>query len=338
MITTLISLYAAGTLLGSNPGPLPGHTMPWSDSSLLETTAIPSKDPLTIAPVIKAKAAIAVDLSNGLILYEKNIHESLPIASITKLMTATIILEDNNLKDVVTVPKNIAKVIGSKIWLAPGEKITVENLLYAVLINSGNDAATALAEYNSDTIDKFAEKMNQKSQELGLTSTLFYNPTGLDEEEPKKETTAETAKQEADLQNNLTQQLTQQSEQSKTGNAEIIPKDNHSTAFDLTILGRYAYGKSFVRRAVSKKEYEISSTDGRLQHKLKTTNDLLNSYLKVLGLKTGTTEQAGECLVAIIENDNGNDILTVVLNSPNRYSETKVLADWVFRAYQWPKK
>ena len=108
-----------------------------------------------------------------------------------------------------------------------------------------------------------------------------------------------------------------------------------STAYDLALLSRYAYGKSFVRRAVVKKEMDISSTDSRTKHQLKNTNELLGSYLKILGLKTGTTDEAGECLIAIIEDEKGNDILTVVLNSPERYTETKLLADWIFKAYRW---
>ena len=111
--------------------------------------------------------------------------------------------------------------------------------------------------------------------------------------------------------------------------------ENYSTAYDLSILGRYAYSKNFIRRAAIIKDMEVSSTNGRLTHKLKSTNDLLGSYLKVLGLKTGTTDLAGECLVAIIENNKGNDILTVVLGSSSRYTETKLLADWVFRTFNW---
>lgn len=324
MITTLISMYAAGTLMGNNlPSSIP-HTMPWTDNKVLESSAVPQKNPKNIAPVIKAKSALAIDLQNGVILYEKNVHEILPIASITKLMTAIIILEENNPQEVLKVSKNAAKTGGSKIWLAQDEKITVENLLYAILINSANDAATALAEYNSKTAEDFVAKMNKKSKDLGLTSTWFFNPTGLD---GNPETSPpEPSSTEPDNQSKLIKPAL-----SKTENA----KNNSSTAYDLALLGHYAYGKSFVRRAVVKKDYEIESTDGNLKHPLKTTNELLKSYLKVLGLKTGTTDEAGACLIAIIENNEGHDILTVVLNSPNRYNETKILADWVFRSYTW---
>ena len=355
MIATLISLYAAGTLAFSDTTATSPHTMPWNDQTALEATPVPVKDPAEIAPVIKAKAAIAVDLKNGLILYEKNIHQSLPIASLTKLMTVVIILEENNLKDVAEVSRKTSQTEGSKIWLAPGEKITVENLLYGALINSANDAAMALAEFNSDSIDKFVEKMNERARDLGLIATTFVNPTGLiNPPEPANGQAVNTggssgnqsdgsASQRASIQIiDTSQNLTQETLQSADSPAALLgidnvqnPSQNYSTAYDLTLIARYAYGKSFVRRAVVKKEMEITSVNGKTTHKLKNTNELLNSYLNVLGLKTGTTDEAGECLIAIIENEQGHDILTVVLNSPSRYSETKILADWVFRAYKW---
>jgi D-alanyl-D-alanine carboxypeptidase (penicillin-binding protein 5/6) len=324
MISTLISLYAAGSLIGGDvTANNSQHTMPWNETVQLEATRVPEKNPANIEPVIDAESAIAVDLKNGIILYEKNIHEKLPIASLTKLMTVVVILEENNIRDTATISYLVTKIPGSKIWLAEGEKITIENLLYASLINSANDAATALAQYNSDNIDIFVEKMNQKSKELGLTSTLFINPTGLDEEMDAKDPRIQDYKKksayivEPEDENGLT------------------TVTNSSTAYDLALLGRYAYGKSFVRRAVVKKELEIASNNEFLRHNLKNTNDLLDSYLKVLGLKTGTTDVAGECLIAIVENESGDIILTVVLNSKQRYTETKILADWVFRSYTW---
>lgn len=332
MITALFSLYSAGILMTNDVQPTTPHLMPWDANQIIENSEIPKKDPIYIAPVINAKAAIAVDLKNGYILYEKNIHNNLPIASLTKLMTAIIVLEENNTSDVVKVTKNATRIDGSKIWLAPDEKITVENLLYAALIPSANDAAMALAQYNGDSIPAFVSKMNKKSEELGMVSTFFVNPTGLREDEdpnevkPKTTSSKKSGQDTQELINPITLLNSKQIEK---------PRENISTAYDLTLLARYAYGKSFIRRAAVKKELEISSTSGALTHKLKNTNELLSSYLHVLGLKTGTTDEAGECLISIIEDDNNHQILTVVLNSPSRYTETKVLADWVFRSYHW---
>jgi len=325
MISTFLSLYAAGTLMTNDLPTSTPHVMPWNENVLLETTAVPEKREENIAPVIDAKAAIVVDLNNGLILYEKNIHEPLPIASLTKLMTAIIILEENDNTEVVKISRNVSQTEGSKIWLAEGEKITVENLLFAALINSANDAAVALAEHNSGSVDAFVTKMNNRTTEIGLLNTNFINPTGLDEDPPIQPTNT----------------TPDESNEETTDSTEIVETEtpsvqsNYSTAYDLTLLGRYAYGKSFVRRAVTKKELEIASTNEGLTHKLKNTNELLGTYLNVLGLKTGTTDTAGACLIAIIENEDGNNILTIVLNSPARYSETKLLADWTFRTYIW---
>lgn len=330
MISALLSLYAAGTLMTNDLPTVTPHVMPWNENVLLETTAIPQKRTENIAPVLEAKAAIVVDLSNGLILYEKNIHEPLPIASLTKLMTVVIILEENNPTEVVTVSKNVSKTPGSKIWLAEGEKITVENLLYASLINSANDAAMALSEHNSGSTEEFVVKMNDRAKELGLINTNFVNPTGLDEEITQIPNPATSASDQSEVAS------TPAAEPASTPATEPAAITNNiSSAYDLTLLGRYAYGKSFVRRAVTKKELEIASTNEVLTHKLKNTNELLDSYLNVLGLKTGTTDTAGECLIAIIENEDGNNILTIVLNSPSRYTETKLLADWTFRTYIW---
>jgi len=342
MITTLLSLYATGTLIFSDLAAIP-HVMSWNNQSALQSTFIPRKDPTRVAPVIKAKAAIAVDLNNGLILYEKNIYTPLPIASLTKLMTVLIILEENNLKEIVTVSKQAAQTEGSTIWLVPNEKMTIENLLYATLINSANDAAVALAEYNSDTVEKFVEKMNNKAKQLGLIATKYINPTGLNQTAANSNQDATFSNQNKTTEQNNNQETVKTSPDINNLQQTIgiikAPQNketqNISTAYDLTLLAKYAYGKSFVRRAAVKKDMAISSTDGITIHKLKNTNELLNSYLKVLGLKTGTTDEAGECLIAIIENDQGHDILTVVLNSPSRYAETKLLADWVFKAYKW---
>ena len=189
MISTFLSLFTAGTLMTNDVPAAAPHVMPWNENVLLEVTDVPEKNEKNIAPVIEAEAAIVVDLKNGLILYEKNIHEQLHIASLTKLMTTTIVLEENDGSEVATVSQNAANTDGTKIWLAQGEKITVENLLYAALIESANDSAVALAEHNAGSVEAFVKKMNKKAYEIGLYSTSFSNPTGLDiENAPPEET------------------------------------------------------------------------------------------------------------------------------------------------------
>jgi D-alanyl-D-alanine carboxypeptidase (penicillin-binding protein 5/6) len=131
------------------------------------------------APQLTAKAALGFDLDSGTILYSKNFDQKLPIASVTKLMTALVVADrlDWNSKVVVNLPGN---VIGTTIGLVNGETITVENLLKGMLISSSNDAAEALAMYASGSTDRFAAIMNDEGRKLGLTVTHFDNPVGYD--------------------------------------------------------------------------------------------------------------------------------------------------------------
>lgn len=130
-------------------------------------------------PAVSADSAVLIDANTGEILYNKNMDTAYPPASTTKIMTALLTLENCNLDDVVTVGKNPPLADGSKIYLFEGEKITVRDLLYGLILVSANDCAEALAEYISGSMDKFAEKMNAKALELGCKDTNFVNPSGL---------------------------------------------------------------------------------------------------------------------------------------------------------------
>lgn len=302
MLTNLISLYIAKTIqpnldlniTASAPTPSENtiELANFNFTNFLNNQSIPIKKPHFIAPVINAKSSIAIDLKTGTILYEKNAHKKLQIASITKLMTALIILEESDLQESVTVSRNAASTQGSTMFLAAGEQITVENLLHGILINSANDGAVALAEHNAGTVHEFVQKMNNKAKELGLINTHFQNPIGLDHSQ------------------------------------------NYSTTFDLAKLGQYIYQNQFVKKSTQTKTMKVYSIDGKFTHELESTNDLLDSYLNIKGLKTGRTEKAGLCLASVAA-DEENEILTIVLDSPARFTETKILVDWVFRAYNW---
>jgi len=128
-----------------------------------------------------AQSAIVMEQGTREILYEANAYEQLGMASTTKIMTAVVALEHANLSDVVTVGNNAAGVEGSSMWLEAGETITVENLLYGLMLNSGNDAAVALAEHVGGTVEQFCAMMNQKAKEIGANQTHFVNPNGLAE-------------------------------------------------------------------------------------------------------------------------------------------------------------
>lgn len=135
-----------------------------------------------VKPEVSAQACALIDARSGAVLFEKNGSLSLPMASTTKIMTAKVILDNMPLEKTVTVPKEAAFVEGSSIYLQPDEKITVETLLYGLLLESGNDAAHTLAVACSGSIEEFAFLMNKTASEMGLTHTSFANPHGLTSE------------------------------------------------------------------------------------------------------------------------------------------------------------
>lgn len=135
------------------------------------------------ATAISAKSAVLIEAESGKIAYAKNENQRLPMASTTKIMTAIVVLENAPLDKEVTIESCMTGIEGSSIYLQEGETLSVEELLYALLLESANDAAVSLAITVGETVDNFAEMMNQKAQELGLTDTHFTNPHGLDDAE-----------------------------------------------------------------------------------------------------------------------------------------------------------
>lgn len=130
-------------------------------------------------PRVTADAAILVEAKTGTILYAKNEHQRRAPASTTKIMTALVALERGNLADVVTVSRRAASVGGSSLWLRPGEKITLEELIRGTMVRSGNDGATAIAEHIAGSVSEFVELMNLKAAQIGALNTRFRNPHGL---------------------------------------------------------------------------------------------------------------------------------------------------------------
>jgi len=133
-------------------------------------------------PKITAAAAILVDMDSGELLYSRNAEKRLPMASTTKIMTAMLALESLKLDAKVRVSARAEAEPGSKLWLEAGEVLTVEQLMYALLVASANDAAVALAEAAAGSVSDFVKRMNEKAKELGLTNTHFANPNGLNDE------------------------------------------------------------------------------------------------------------------------------------------------------------
>ncbi len=265
----------------------------FNQTALLDVHPIPVRDSDAICPEIQAKAGLVMDLDTGIVLCGKNIDEPMPMASLTKIMTAIIILESHDLDEVVVVQNNFNGLEGVRIWLRENERVKVGDLLKALLIRSAGDAAIALAEYHSGSVQDFVEVMNHKAQLLNLKNTHFENPIGLD-------------------------------------------ADHHySSAFDLAMMTKYALRFSFFRQTVKQTEATIESLDGKVKHTFDTTNYLLYSYLDIQGIKTGTTEAAGQSLINMARNEGGKEVISVLLNSPQRFQENKSLIDWTFRSYTW---
>jgi len=241
-------------------------------------------------PELTAESVIIVDVDSAVVLYQKNADLKLLPASTTKMMTATVVIDNYSLDKVLTVGNT--KVDGNTIKLIPGEKIIVENLLYGLLVGSGNDAAQVLAENFPGGIEAFVSAMNQKVADLRLENTHFTNPMGLDE-----------------------------------GN-------HYSTARDLARLATKVVGDPILAKIVSTPEITITDISGEVKHSLKNTNELVGKIEGVKGVKTGWTQNAGECLVAWVEKE-GKKIVIVVLESKNRFEETRSLIDWAFNNFEW---
>ncbi len=290
MFQSLISLLLASALSFTSVNS--NTEQDFDAKTLLSISPLPVQKEDMVSPgEIYAESALALDLETQSILYEKNSYDRRPIASLTKLMTAYIIFKENDPSSIVTVSAHAAGTEGSRMGLKTGERISVRNLLYGLLIESGNDAAAALAEFNAGDEKTFIDKMNEEAKNLGLENTHYANTTGLD-------------------------------------NANA-----YSTAHDLLVLSSHLLEDNGIREIVKNSSYEVTGENGEV-HKLNNTNILLGQ-LGIAGLKTGTTVNAGECLVALAKNPEGHEILTVVLGSSDRFIDTKILVDWIYRAFTW---
>ena len=149
-----------------------------SDISTLETNSDTSQ-----IPTINSRAYVVIDRNSNTVLIGKNENQRKKMASTTKIMTAMIVIENSNLSDTVEVSKKAASTGGSRLGLKTGDKLTVLDLLYGLMMRSGNDSAVALAEHVAGSITGFAELMNKKAETLGLSNTHFVTPHGLDEDE-----------------------------------------------------------------------------------------------------------------------------------------------------------
>ena len=258
--------------------------------------SLPVKDASAPALAVEAKASIAFDSDTDLVLYSQNTGQKLPIASLTKIMTALVVLEEMDLDKTSTVSKNALSldIEKKKNTLQEGERIKTGNLLKVMLIESNNAAAYSLAENTAGSVDEFVELMNAKAKLLGLKNTRFSNPSGLDQE------------------------------------------GNYSTAYDVAQMVDFAINKKFIWDILKTKSATVSSLDGKAEHRLRNTNLLLGRIPHIIGGKTGFTDEAGECLVLIVEDaESGRKVVTVVLGAKDRFAETEKIVRWVFKNYRW---
>lgn len=245
-----------------------------------------------------AKSAIMIEASTGKVIYKKNVDERLPMASMTKMMTLLLIMENidkGNLKwdEMVTTSEYAASMGGSQIFLEVGEKMSVEDLVKGICIGSGNDAAVAMAERIGGTEQEFVKMMNKKVKELGLSNTNFENACGLD-------------------------------------------SDNHySSANDMVVIAKelVKYDK-ILEFTGTYEDYLRKNTDNSFW--LVNTNKLVRYYQGVDGLKTGYTDKSGYCITTTAIRNNLR-FITVVMGEPSssiRNSETMAMLDYGFNTYE----
>ena len=267
--------------------------------TLLLIPAFVYAEEVDLAP--NAKAAIIVEASTGTILYQKNIHEKLPPASMTKMMGMLLVVESVekgqiNWDDIVIISENASSMGGSQILLETGEKMTVDDLFKGVAVASGNDAIVALGEKIAGTEEMFVKMMNDRAKELGLKNTNFKNPHGL--EEANHYTSAYDISKIA---------------------LELV---KHPKVLEYT--GIY---EDYLRKGTNREFWLVN------------TNKLVRFNQNVDGLKTGYNKEAGYCLTATASKD-GMRLITVVFGEPEsstRNKETTGMLDYGFSMYSVEK-
>jgi D-alanyl-D-alanine carboxypeptidase (penicillin-binding protein 5/6) len=253
-------------------------------------------------PKLTAKSAILIDAKTGNVLYEKKADTKHSPASCTKIMTALLAIENLGTDEIVTVAPEASGVEGSSVGLVPDEEIRAEDLFYAALLESGNDAATALAIGVDGSVEKFADHMNERVEQLGLTHSHFANPHGLDD--PEHYTTARDLAFIARdaMQNALFRKYVSTYEYT-------MPKTNLQPERLLHNSNRMLYEKN---RVVTVYGEEVSV-----------------KYPDSTGIKTGYTSKAGNCLVSGVNRD-GLELISVILKSQgmDQYSDTMSLLEY----------
>ena len=279
-------------------------------TSLPKKPSLPEKRPGGGDLAIEAAVVLAWDFKRDFYLTTKNIDQARPLASLTKLITAAVVLDYASPNETVTVSKTAIENEGDQGGLITGETLTVRDLLAAALLESSNDAAYSLAEYvgakletNKDypagPVRVFVKLMNEKFNNLGLTSSNFADPAGL--EDIKSFSTA---------------------------------KDFSQFIKHLRASARYTEIWNLLKIT----DYQAAALNGLAIHYFKNTNPFFGEFSGIIGGKTGYTENALGNMLLILADPDGSEILYLVLGSMDRFEEMKQLVNWTGASWVWPTK
>ena len=306
----------------SNGCSSPNITVPYqTDSDISAFSILPSNDDIkidsfasnlcvgnanvtknTVVNMTDTTAAALFDNNNVNIIYGKNIHERLSPASLTKVLTAVIALENGNLDDVITVTKDV-KITESGATLCglkEGDTLTLNQALHALLIQSANDAANAIAVHLGGSLEGFAALMNEKAEALGATNSHFVNPHGLSDD------------------------------------------NHYTTAYDLYLIFNKAIQYELFREIIHMDQYSTVYQDkngNEKEMKFKTTNLFLRgefnspNKVTVIGGKTGTTNAAGNCIILLSKDTAGNPYISVILRAKERQIMYEQMIDLLEEIY-----
>jgi D-alanyl-D-alanine carboxypeptidase (penicillin-binding protein 5/6) len=269
------------------------------------------KETASSLAIPNAHAALIMDVDTKKVLFESNGDEQRQIASLTKMMTATLVMEKvSNLDEEVTIDDEAVYSEGTRIGcprsgycisqrLKIGEKISVLNLLKAMLMNSANDAAIALSKHIAGTQDAFVGMMNEKAKELGLDNTHFCTASGL--EPDGKET------------------------------------ECYSSAHDIAYIAAYSMKYNLIWDIMRlPTNTVVTSVDGTCSHTILNTDIVMNDITNCIGGKTGFTPLAGRSLLLAVADATGKHrVIAVLLDDPYRWQDIKSMIAWTFESYEW---
>lgn len=261
--------------------------------------------------ITNAHSSIIIDGESGTIMQYGNGKERRQIASLTKVMTALLVMENvKNLDESVTITEESVYVDGTKIGcprsgycpgqrLKIGEQVAARDLLKAMLMNSANDAATALAIHVSGTTEKFVRLMNERAKQMGLIDSNFCTPSGLETEGRETEC--------------------------------------YSSAYDIAKIAAYSLKYDLIWDTFRlPNNTTIYSVDGKIKHDILNTDLVMDQIPNLLGGKTGFTPLAGKSLLmAVTDSKKQHKVVAVLLDDPYRWEDIRKMFEWVFDSYEW---